>query len=49
MQKVWATFGFNPDDTRNPFEEARPASRSRQEAKPYDPKFKPRRGGDRAK
>ena len=49
MQKVWATFGFNPDDTRNPFEEVRPAARSRQEAKPYDPKFKPRRGGDRAK
>lgn len=49
MHKVWTTFGFNPDDTRNPFEDERRAPRPKPEGKAYDPKFKPRRGSDRSK
>lgn len=49
MAKVWSMFGFPADDTRDPFgDEVKKAPR-RQEHRPYDKKFKPRRGKDRTK
>ncbi|MBU6156186.1 MAG: RluA family pseudouridine synthase [Alphaproteobacteria bacterium] len=55
MQKVWSMFGFDENDRRDPFADAtkppkpREDPKTRRAPKPYDKKFKPRRGGDRAR
>jgi 23S rRNA pseudouridine955/2504/2580 synthase len=49
MAKVWSMMGFDPNDRRDPFTEAPRVSEPRKEARPYDKKFKPRRGSDRSK